>query len=43
MFWLFGCEAYGILDPSPGIKLTPPALEGEVLTTRPPEKLPHHC
>ena len=43
IFWFFVCEAYRILDPSPGIKLTPPALEGEVLATRPPEKLPHHC
>ena len=33
MFWLFGCEAHGILSPQPGIKSTCPALEGEVLTT----------
>ena len=38
MFWFFGCEACGILAPQPGIKLTPPALEGEVLTTGPPGK-----
>ena len=36
MFWFFGCEAYGILAPGPGIRLSPPALEGEVLTTEPP-------
>ena len=28
--------ACGILDPHPGIKPTPPALEGAVLTTGPP-------
>ena len=33
MFWFFGYKAYGILALRPGIKLTPPALEGEVLTT----------
>ena len=32
------CEACGILAPWPGIKLTLPALEGEVLTTGPPGK-----
>ena len=32
MFWgSFGCKACGILAPPPGIKLTPPALKGEVL------------
>ena len=36
MFWFFGREACGILAPRPGIKPTPPALEGEVLTTGPP-------
>ena len=40
MFWFFGREAYGILAPQPGIEPTPPALEGEVLTTGPPEKSP---
>ena len=33
MFWFFGHKACGILAPQPGIKPTPPALEGEVLTT----------
>ena len=33
MFWFFGCNACGTLVPQPGIELTPPALEGEVLTT----------
>ena len=36
MFWVFGPEACGILAPQPGIKLAPPALEDEVLTTGPP-------
>ena len=38
MFWFFGCEAYGILAPRPGIEPSPPVLEGEVLTTGPPGK-----
>ena len=38
MFWIFGLEAYGISVYWPGIKPTPPALEGEVLTTALPEK-----
>ena len=38
MFWVFGPEACGILAPRPGVKLTPPALEGKVLTTGPPGK-----
>ena len=33
MFWIFDREACGILVPWPGIKPTPPVLEGEVLTT----------
>ena len=37
-FWVFGPEACGILAPRPVIKPTPPALEGEVLTTGPPGK-----
>ena len=37
MFWFFGCEAC-VLAPRPGIKLSPPALEGEVLTTEPPQR-----
>ena len=38
MFCFFGPEACGILAPWPGIKLSPLALEGEVLTTGPPGK-----
>ena len=38
MFWFFGHKACGILAPQPGIKPTPPALEGKVLTTGPPGK-----
>ena len=43
MFWFFsflffGHEACGILALPPGIKPTPPGLEGEVLTTGPPGK-----
>ena len=38
MFWVFGLEACGILAPRPGIEPSPPALEGEVLTTGPPGK-----
>ena len=37
-FFFFGREACGILAPQPGIEPTPPALEGEVLTTGPPGK-----
>ena len=32
-FWFFGREACGILASWPGIKFSPPVLEGEVLTT----------
>ena len=32
----FGVKASGILVPHPGIEPTPPALEGEILTTGPP-------
>ena len=38
MFWFFGSGACGVLAPEPGIRPTPPALEGEVSPTRPPEK-----
>ena len=38
MFWLFGLEAGGILLPQPGIELSLPVLEREVLTTGPPGK-----
>ena len=34
----FGVLARGILAPRPGIKPTPPALEGKVLTPGPPRK-----
>ena len=37
---LFGHEACGILVPWPGIEPTPPAIEGEVLTTGPPREVP---
>ena len=36
--WFFGCDACGILAPRPGIKPTPPASEGEGLTTGSPGK-----
>ena len=36
VFTFFGCEAYDILVPRLEIEPTPPALEGEVLTTGPP-------
>ena len=38
MLWFSGHEACGILAPQLGIEPAPPALEGEVLTTRPPGK-----
>ena len=38
MFSFFGHKAYGILFPRPGIEPMTPALEVEVLTTRPPGK-----
>ena len=38
MFWFYDPEACGILASWPGIELTAPALEGEVLTTWPPGK-----
>ena len=34
----FGHKGYGILTLGPGIKPSPPALEGEFLTTGPPGK-----
>ena len=40
MSWCFGHEAWKILAPRRGIEPVPPALEGEVLTTWPPGKLP---
>ena len=39
MFWYFGREACGILDPT-GIEPTAPESEGEVSTTGPPGKSP---
>ena len=38
MFWFFGQEACGILIPQPGLEPEARALEGQVLTTRPPGK-----
>ena len=35
MFWFFGHKACGILAPRPGIELTLPELESEVLTIGP--------
>ena len=32
-FWIFGHEACGVWAPQPETELTPPALEGKVLTT----------
>ena len=37
-FGFLHCKAYGILVPRPGIESTPPALQGELLTTGLPEK-----
>ena len=38
VFWFSGQQARGILAPWPGIVLSPPALEGKILTTGPPGK-----
>ena len=35
---IFGHKTCGILVPQSGIEPAPPAMEGEVLTTRPPGK-----
>ena len=40
MFRFFGPKTCGILASRPGIELTPPALEGESLTTGLPGKSP---
>ena len=40
LFFFFGCEACGIPDPQPGIELSPPELESEVLTTGSSAKSP---
>ena len=37
-FYFFGPEAREILGPQPGIELTPPTLEGKVLSTETPGK-----
>ena len=42
-FWFFGRKTCGTLATQPGIESAPPALEGEVLITEPPEKSPHFC
>ena len=38
--WFFGHESWETLSPQAGIKLAPPALEGEVLTDGLPGKSP---
>ena len=38
MFWFLGLEACGSLALQPGSEPVPPALKGEVLTTRLPRK-----
>ena len=43
MFLFFSHESGGILVPWIGVKLTPAALEGEVLTTRLPGKSLIYC
>ena len=43
MFWVFGPKACGILAPIPGIEPSPPALEGDVLTTGLPGKSQRAC
>ena len=45
LIFIFGCtlQLCGILVPWPGIKPTLPALEGRVLTTRPPGKSRSSC
>ena len=40
LFWFFGHKAWRILVPQGEIEPAPSALEGEVLTTGPPEKSP---
>ena len=40
MFLFFGLKGCGILAPWPGIEPALPALEGEVLATRPSGKPP---
>ena len=38
MFWFFGPEVCRLLASQPGVKPTPPELEGDVLTTGPSGK-----
>ena len=38
LVYAFGPKVCGVLAPRPGIELSPPALEGGVLTTGPPGK-----
>ena len=38
MFGVFGCDVCGISASQPGIEPTSPALEGEAVTTGPPDK-----
>ena len=38
MFCIFGCEAYRILAPQPGMEPRAPAVEAEVLSTGPAGK-----
>ena len=40
MFWVFGCEACGILASRPGIEAAPPTLEGQVLNPRTTREVP---
>ena len=42
MLSFFGCGAYVILAPWPGIEPVPSALEGEILTPGPPERSLHY-
>ena len=42
-FGILVCRGCGISAPQPGVKLTPPALEGEAVTTGPPGKSPQIC
>ena len=42
MFWVFACEACGILASQPRIEPALPTLEVEVLIPRPPGKSLHY-
>ena len=41
MIWFYDPKACGILAPQPEIEPAPRALDGEVLTTKPPGKSPN--